>query len=518
MPGYDMTRPRFKAEDLDDEKQRKKIISWLIQLDEKLRYLLDNLDEENLGAELTATLEETRSAIQLTAKGLEDAQATLQLMPDQIRAAVESIDEFETSGSEILLTALMARISTPQFIVNILRNGTADTALQIDKDGAVMDYLDVVKRLTAPNMAEKYTGKTSITVGTGGDFPTLQAAFDTLNGRVITENVTIRLLNDLTENAVLHGVMGGGSVRVFGNDKTLTGSIELKHSACDLYANDITILSAGVGSGLSIEGCRHVALNDAIIDGRGLVRCVAIFDGSAVTMEDCELYNATNLIDIEDSALHATDLSGGSCTNYLAADRAVWTWEGTKPNGNYLEAGASIYNNNATSASGGTTPTPAPGPVTTITRTAMLSGTWYGSGWMSGNELRQGKYGDGNHRGLMWFDLSALSGNVKNASLQLTRRSRVGRSGTVTVTLYQSTASGKSGEPAISGGVDLGEIASGETRIFSIPEGYVALGSALALAVAAPDDVMMPGRDYSENYAAFDGTDGSAPVLTVTYQ
>ena len=36
MPNYIMTRPRFTAEDFDDEKQRRKIIAWLVQLDEQL--------------------------------------------------------------------------------------------------------------------------------------------------------------------------------------------------------------------------------------------------------------------------------------------------------------------------------------------------------------------------------------------------------------------------------------------------------------------------------------------------
>ena len=176
MPNYIMTRPRFTAEDFDDEKQRRKIIAWLVQLDEQLRYLMGNLDEENLSQGLSETIVKTSGAIQLVSEAVENQQAQIELLPDQISIAIANIDEFHTSGSEIVLTADEAKITTPDFIVTILTQQDGSIALQIDEDGAVMKVLTVTERLSAPNMVEKYVGPLSITVGTGGDYSSLQAA------------------------------------------------------------------------------------------------------------------------------------------------------------------------------------------------------------------------------------------------------------------------------------------------------------------------------------------------------
>lgn len=47
MAQFDLALPRFSQGDLDDEKQRRRIMNYLVKLDEQLRFVLNNLDAEN---------------------------------------------------------------------------------------------------------------------------------------------------------------------------------------------------------------------------------------------------------------------------------------------------------------------------------------------------------------------------------------------------------------------------------------------------------------------------------------
>ena len=48
MAVFDLALPRISDGDLDDEKQRRRIMNYLYKLDEQLRYVLNNLDADNL--------------------------------------------------------------------------------------------------------------------------------------------------------------------------------------------------------------------------------------------------------------------------------------------------------------------------------------------------------------------------------------------------------------------------------------------------------------------------------------
>jgi hypothetical protein len=47
MAQFDLQLPKFGEGDLDDAKQRRKIMNYLYKLDEQLRFVLNNLDAEN---------------------------------------------------------------------------------------------------------------------------------------------------------------------------------------------------------------------------------------------------------------------------------------------------------------------------------------------------------------------------------------------------------------------------------------------------------------------------------------
>ena len=567
MPEYDMPRPRFRADDPDQEKQMRKIISWLLQQDEKIRYILNNLDEDNFSEGLTTQISEalniattvngtaqkeeidaltgrvrraetaiSQNETEIRAKasqsevdGLEErmGEAEAKITPTQIVATVRGSTEyqndqheFETEYSEIELTKDKAKITTPEFVVNIIKEGETETSLQIDEDGAQMEYLSVEKMIKAPNMAEKYMGAANLTVGTGGNYATLQAAFNTLNNKILTDDVTITLLSDLTEIAELKGIMGSGKLSIDGGSHTLTGSVALKYCKCAIEAEDLTI--EGSSPGLSVTGCDYVNISDCVIDGGDANLDLSISEGSRVMLYNVELYNAVTLIQLTNmSDLRAIDCLGGdSNATYLYASDSTWAWFGDRPVGGYLEEGPCIYKDDSTGTNPGTPPSPPLQPTVLKTEniTATLTGNWYGSWNKSEQLLRQGRYDSTDYTGAMWFPLGNRSGTVTRAAVTLTRRSRTGRSGTVDVMLYKLSNQGKSGEPVLTGGELLGSIASGERKSFDIPTSYVTLGGLTGLAIQADDTDTMSGRSYSENYAAFDGTDGDAPVLTVQYE
>ena len=124
----------------------------------------------------------------------------------------------------------------------------------------------------------------------------------------------------------------------------------------------------------------------------------------------------------------------------------------------------------------------------------------------------------------MWFNAGALAGKtIKSATLTLTCRSGRGRSSSVTVTLWTTTLTGKSGKPTdsmVSLG-EIGKIQNGETATFNIPTSAISvIAAGGGLVTYTGETANAANKDYSPNYAHFYGvdTDGPAPVLTVTYQ
>lgn len=100
MPSFDMKIPSFSPDDLDDEKQRRRILSYLTALHEQLRYLLNNLDEDNLSDGLTATLDGKADGVVVQhmsgqVAGLDgrmmNAESEIIQMPNQISAAVNAV-------------------------------------------------------------------------------------------------------------------------------------------------------------------------------------------------------------------------------------------------------------------------------------------------------------------------------------------------------------------------------------------------------------------------------------------
>lgn len=607
MPSFNISIPAFRPEDLDDEKQRRRILGYMAALNEQLRYLLNNLDEDNLSAGLSEsisdkasakalsraeeqlggmaarvsavenetgslstritqtdraiTLEATRAteaegtlrtSLEVTAEGLrslaektgaeglapgETLLSLIEQMPEVIRLAVGradgDINEFR-AGSTVEITEAMVRIASALFLVEI---NNAGQVFRLDESGGTMMDMAILNRLTAPNMAEKYAGAPNVTVGPGGDFATLGGLAEALNGKRLTGHVVATLTGDLTESAALDYITGG-ALDIDGDGHTLTGALTIMGCGTLITITDLT-----VNGKLMAYNDAYICLLRDTLNGAGNSTQTDLLDiagGTRLHAEDCEFYNATNLI----KAGTCSDVTlignrGGNGAYFLCGAGAAVKVSVTRPDGAVYTASACLYAPSDPAAVtidyGSATP---PQPVVDPTQTAALScansGTHYPSGhWFDGGDdkrIRQG-YTDmgssGKHelQGCMWFDTTAIAGHtVLSAALTLRRAAGYGRSSEVSVRLYTTPLATTSGDP-LTGATDqglIGTIGNGETKRFAIPAAAVqalADGTAAGLMLQINDGALISGRTYSANYAHFYGYGETvAPVLDVTYQ
>lgn len=423
-------------------------------------------------------------------------------------------------GSNILMDTEHTEIRTPYLDIDV--SGT-EGDMHIDENG-ISGGTGTFKTLNCPDVV-KSTGNATYSGG-------LQEAFDAMNGRFLTGNVTISLSADQYGTFMLKGVYGvNASINIVGNGHSINGVLAVYNcKLTNVGIGGVTINGNGSSTPLVLMDAGYVSVSGATINGGGVVTAVDANYGTRLMMYNNGLYNASNLIRLG----HCTEgslvqLRGGSCTNYLRADGARWTMSGTRPDGTYAQENTCLHapeNPDSLTIDYGTSQ-PSVTPVTTESYTASVTGTYYPSGhWINDNTIRQGHEGTGSNArkdyGCMWFNASTLtSKTIKSATLTIKRISGKGRSSSVTLKLWTTTLTGKSGKPTDSL-VNLGEIgkiANGETATFNVPTsaiGVIASGGGLVL--YTEETTNKTGKTYSENYAHFEGVGGSAPVLTVTYQ
>lgn len=423
-------------------------------------------------------------------------------------------------GSNILMDTEHTEINTPYLDIDV--SGT-EGDMHIDENG-ISGGTGTFKTLNCPDVV-KSTGSATYSGG-------LQEAFDAMNGRFLTGNVTISLSADQYGTFMLKGVYGvNASINIVGNGHSINGSLAVYNcKLTNVGIGGVTINGSGAGTPLALMDAGYVSVIGATINGGGAEKAVDANYGTLLMMYNSGLYNASNLIRIG----HCTEASlvqlrGGNCTNYLRADGARWTMSGTRPDGTYAQENTCLHapeNPDSLTIDYGTSQPPVT-PVTTASYTANVTGTYYPSGhWINDNTIRQGHEGTGSNGrkdyGCMWFNASALTGKtIKSATLTIKRIAGKGRSSSVALKLWTTTLTGKSGKPTdslVSLG-EIGKIANGETATFNVPTssiGVIAAGGGLVL--YTEETTNKTGKTYSENYAHFEGVGGSAPVLTVTYQ
>lgn len=429
-------------------------------------------------------------------------------------------------GSSILMDVNHTEIKTPYFDIDV--SGT-DGDMHIDENG-ISAGTATFKVINCPDLVKQYTGPTTITLAAGADVSTLS---NTLSNRILTGNVTIGITGEVSGALDLRGMGGHGCVTINGGGNTLNGYINLYCNSVPIEINSVKVSRATQRQCININDCVEVKTYGCIFNANassGNAQGVRA-SYSKLFIQNCEFYN------IPDSAMafsYGTDALALGCKGVAAyclwADGATVRMAGSRPSGTcstgnpsfLLPADPSTITVNTGSAA------PVETPVTTASFTATATGTYYPSGhWMNDNTIRQGYEGTGSSArkdyGCMWFGASALSGKTaKSATLTIKRIAGKGRSSSVTMKLWTTTVTGKSGTMASSTLTSLGEIgkiANGETVTVSIPTSAIStIASGGGLVLYTEETTNASGKTYSANYAHFEGTDGAAPVLTVTYQ
>ena len=103
MAQLNISPPKFTEADLDDAKQRQRIMSYLYKLDEQLRYVLNNLDAENFTEEYQKTIETANDRMERTFRdGQAKVMSKVSQTAGEIRAEVGAI---QVGGANYLLNS-----------------------------------------------------------------------------------------------------------------------------------------------------------------------------------------------------------------------------------------------------------------------------------------------------------------------------------------------------------------------------------------------------------------------------
>lgn len=423
-------------------------------------------------------------------------------------------------GSSILMDDEHIRMDTKYYEVNVSgENGD----FHADENG-LSAKVGNFETMICPEIVKRVAGR-NITITTPSG---LQAEFDRLSGGMVDGSEIITLACDQYGDVTLRGIYGNNTALEIVGGYAINGNVTVVDCHAQKINFDGVTINSTAKDAVAIYSSAWVRIGSCTINTSSAYNGIVIYGGSIVMAYNCGIYNAGIALNIDwGGRLDFIDLKG-TATTYLLANGCAVTGNGSRPSGNYV--GQNVISNWSDMATitvntgSGITP---PAAVTTTSFAASTTGTYYPSGhWINDNTIRQGHEGTGSNGrkdyGCMWFAASALSGKtIKSATLTIKRISGKGRSGTVVLKLWTTTLTGKSGKPTdslVSLG-EIGTIGNGVTETFNVPVSAIAtIAAGGGFVLYTEETANASGKDYSRNYAHFEGTDGNAPVLTVTYQ
>ena len=92
MANLTLSVPRFTDDDLNDEKQRRRIMNYLIRLDEQLRFVLNNLDSENFTDGFKAEIIDAVSGNKTADISVKEIESEIGRLRTQITQAYDKIE------------------------------------------------------------------------------------------------------------------------------------------------------------------------------------------------------------------------------------------------------------------------------------------------------------------------------------------------------------------------------------------------------------------------------------------
>ena len=268
-------------------KDGKKIKSYLFQIQEMLRYALNDIDEDNLSEELRSKIEsgglsseisQALDAITLRVTGLDDAQAELKLTAEGLTSQVEA-QGGRISTLEQTATSITARVETAEGDITTLEQTATSltgriesaegdintlTATATGLEGRIESAEGSITTLTATadglstrvESAEgNITSLTQTAEGFGtrietaeGDISSLQQTASGLTSRIETAE------GDVTELQQTAGSLTGRIESAEGDITTLTATAEgLKTRVTDAEGNITTLTATANGLTTRVE-------------------------------------------------------------------------------------------------------------------------------------------------------------------------------------------------------------------------------------------------------------------------
>ena len=504
MALYTVPLPSVDGGDEDISRQMRKIIGYLRQLDEQLKYVLCNLDGENLSdsfravidsstdaavldeltgniANLSTEIKQTAQAITLKASRADlnalgdrvsEAESTLTVQAGQIegKVAQTAFDQLSGQVTQVQSTVtqqanqISSKVSQSDFDVFAETVLTKDSfEVNIDGENQLHVGADGVsaQSVTAPNVAAAYDGPAEITVNPnyadawieyqeGKAVRSLQQALDKINGKRLMYNVSITMDNTSHYARVdIHGVTGSGVLEVLGNGAIFYGGIAVQYCTAKftIMGTGMTVY-AGTGKAVEVTGCSFVRIDGANVSGSG-TDGVYYTEGSKGLLWNCDFAGFTNAVHASLTAHVIVNACTGSGA-LKASFGGIVAANGTMPTGGTTELGNGKVWSSGSTATGGST-SASSSTLTAASYDAVTTATCRNSGSWTSGQLRQNfATGLGVCKGCVWFDnsaiRSALSGKtVRSATLRLHRVSGSGRSSAVQVTARGLTLTGASG-------------------------------------------------------------------------
>lgn len=477
---------------------------------------------EDANEGLKTEIEQTSDRLSLivksesTATNLELTDQMAAVISEEIKLVAGTPDSLQNSS--VTINQNMVTIETPVFSVQ-----NESTGMTLDEEGLSAEYV------SAPNLAEKYTGGDSVYAG-GTYYPSLSALASELNGKLLTQNITITLVSNVTGGAEFANICGG-KITINGNGYSMYNPLSIRNCSSLFEINDVNFSYTAKGYA-EYENCT-VLLNSCVfnVTTEGIAEpALRIKNGARVRAKKTEFYNAYGLLLLlQEMAFCVLE----ECTGYANRPISMYVWSGSDlrafggyPSGEVVTDDGSNVLLSGAEDSGSTQPTPPSISEETFTCTASDtcrgSSNWDGSGY-----VWQGYTSSGVHRGYMWFSslASAISGKtIVSATLKLTRVNGIGRSGATTLYAYYTTKTAASGTQSVSTayGGELGSISNEETKVFDLPVEIIQQIADYGyggIVLYSGESSYMNGRNYSRNYCKIYGAYSAyAPELTVTYQ
>ena len=342
-------------------KDGKKIKSYLFQIQEMLRYALNDIDEDNLSEELRSKIEsgglsseisQALDAITLRVTGLDDAQAELKLTAEGLTSQVEA-QGGRISTLEQTATSITARVETAEGDITTLEQ----TATSLT--GRIESAEGDINTLTATA-----TGLEGRIESAEGDITTLTATANGLSTRVESAEGNITSLTETAE---------GLNTRVShaeGNITTLTATANGLTTRVESAEGDVTTikqwadsLTLSVANGDSSSTIRLMAGSTEISSGSIGFTGVVTFSDLSTWNQDKTIINGGN---ITTGQIHNSDYStvydldnawirmGASDGNRVYIDKSGIQWYGGTATSSGMSQGV-IQNGLKTTTEGDTT-------------------------------------------------------------------------------------------------------------------------------------------------------------------